>query len=97
MLMIGVVIRGRDTNSDDRAHQVRRRVMRIAGVLAMMRRSVRQRGAGSGECDDRDETDRNQTGERGAEHEVIVVDEKTRSESAPLPCRSRSSPLTPCA
>ncbi len=97
MLMIGVVIRGRDTNSDDRAHQVRRRVMRIAGVLAMMRRSVRQRGAGSGECDDRDETDRNQAGERRAEHEVNVVDAKSRSESAPLPCRRRSSPLTPCA
>lgn len=64
MLMIGVVIRGRPINLGDRVHQVRRRVMRIVGVLAMMRRSMRQRGAGSGECNDRDETDRNQTGER---------------------------------
>lgn len=84
MLMIGVVIRRRDANLGDRARQVRRRVVRIAGVPAMMRRSVRQCGAGSGECDDRDETDRNQTGERRADHEVIIVDTKSRSESSLL-------------
>ena len=95
--MLGVVIHVRDTNLGARAHQVRRRVMRIAGVLAMMRHSMRQRGAGCGECDDRDETDRNQTGERRVEHELIVVDAKSRSESAPLQCRSGSSPPTPCA
>lgn len=95
--MIGVVIGGRDFSLADRMHQVRRRVMRRARELAMMRRSVRQRGAGSGECDDRDETDRNQTGERQAEHEFIVVEAKSRSESGPHQCRSGTAPLTPCA
>ena len=97
MLMICVVIGCLDARLGDQMNPVGRPVLRVVRVRPMMRRPVCQSGARSGECDNRDETERDQTGERSSEHENKIVEAGTRSESGPLECRRGISTLTPCA
>ena len=71
MLMIVVMIDGRNRRTNVR--HAGHRAVRVTRVLPMMRNAVRQRFAGHGEHDDREENSGDPTRQRGAVHGGILV------------------------